>query len=309
MANLTKNTPSIQETQAPAPVNGNGNGNVQTTIKSLLERIDIKKKFQDILKERANSFMASIIQVTMSNTSLAKADPMSILSAAMIAATLHLEINPNLGYAYIIPYKDKSSIKPLAQFQIGYKGYIQLALRTNQYNDMNVCKIYEGELKSYDRLTGEVILDYSAKKSNKIIGFVAYFKMKDGFTKYDYMTTEEVTAHAMEYSKSYDSEYGQWKKNFEGMGRKTVLKRLLKQWAKLSTEEMMAIEADQAVTKLNKDGQIEYTYIDNDQNESPIAGKPAVEMPRAIQQNETIAKTNEPSADGDDIADDIFGGK
>lgn len=127
---------------------------------------------------------------------LQKAEPMSVISSAMVAATLDLPVDKNLGYAWIVPYGGK------AQFQLGYKGYIQLALRTGQYRNINVIEVYEGELQKWDRLTEEIELDFDEKKSDKVIGYTGYFELINGFKKTVYWSKEEIEKHKKKFSKS-----------------------------------------------------------------------------------------------------------
>jgi recombination protein RecT len=232
----------------------NGNSLVkQETLMSLLERDDIKKRFEGVLKNKSAGFVASILSLVNATPQLKACEPRSVLASAMVAATLDLPINQNLGFAFIIPYGSK------AQFQIGWKALVQLAIRTNKYRSMNAAPVYEGELKSYNRITGEIEFDLDAKKSNKVIGFVAFFRLINGFEKYFYMTLEEVTAHGKRYSKSFAT--GNWATNFEPMALKTVIKLLLSKWGILSIEMQTAMEADQAIVNARGEG-FEFDYKD-----------------------------------------------
>ncbi len=224
-------------------------------LQGLLSRVDIKEKFNAMLKEKAPAFISSLISLYNSNTQLQNADPMSIISAAAIAATLDLPINPQLGFAHIVPYGSD------ATFQIGWKGFVQLAIRTRQYKTMNAAEIYEGELIRYDRITGETTIDESQRKSNKIIGYVAYFKLTGGFEKFLYMTFDQVQAHAKRFSKSYGRSGSAWTTNFDAMALKTVLKLLLSKYGILSVEMQKALEFDQAAVRETSDG-IKPEYIE-----------------------------------------------
>jgi len=152
----------------------------------------------------------------------------------MTAATLKLPINPNLGFAYIVPYKDT------ATFQMGYKGYIQLAMRTGQYKTINASVVYEGQIEDVDFVTGEIIR--GKKKSDKVVGYVAYFELINGFSKMVYMSHEDMMRHALTYSQAYkgDKKYGKtnsvWSTNFEAMGLKTVLKQLISKYGIMSID-------------------------------------------------------------------------
>lgn len=229
-------------------------------LNQLLERVDIRKKFEDMLGSKAPGFISSILSLTNANSALKTSDPMSIISSAAIAATLDLPVNPNLGFAHIVPYSG------IAQFQMGWKGFVQLAIRTGLYKTMNAAEIYEGELVTYNRITGETMIDESQRKSDKIVAYAAYFRLTTGFEKYLLMTVEQVTNHAKRYSKSFSRTNSPWQNNFEAMALKTVLKLLLSKYGVLSIELQKAIEFDQAASRSipDKDGAFDVTYPDND---------------------------------------------
>lgn len=230
-------------------------------VKALLSNVNVKKRFEDILGAKANQFMASIISAVNANPELRKCEPTSIVSSAIVAATLDLPIDQNLGFSYIIPYQVKGQHK--AQFQIGYRGYIQLAIRSGAYKTIHATEVYEGEIKNHNRLTGEIEYNPEGRKSNRVIGYLAYFKLLNGFEKYYYMSVEEVERHAQKYSKAYNSKNGTWKNEFHAMAIKTVLKMLLKKYGILSVEMQTALMADQAVVKVKGDNKVEYEYVDN----------------------------------------------
>jgi recombination protein RecT len=236
------------------------------TVKALLNSDNIKKRFEEILGKKTPGFTASITSLVSGSTNFSDVEPNSIVASAFIAATLDLPINSNLGFAYILPYNDNKRGK-VAQFQMGYKGFIQLALRTGQYKLLNAVEIYEGELVEHNKLTGVIVIDQDKRTSNKIIGYASYFRLINGFEKYLYMATTEIDEHAKKYSKSYNSEYGLWKKNFHVMGLKTVLKLLLSKYGILSIEMRTAIEADQA-TALLQEGEVVYDYTDATEDDS-----------------------------------------
>ena len=153
-------------------------------IENWVESDTIKRKFQEVLDKGAGAFVTSLLSLVKASPQLAAADPKTILGAAMTAATLKLPINPNLGFAYIIPYgKD-------AQFQMGWKGYVQLAMRTGQYKNINTAVVYEGQIEDIDFITGEIIR--GKKKSDKVVGYVAYFELVNGFKKTLYMSSEDM---------------------------------------------------------------------------------------------------------------------
>lgn len=239
------------------------------TLKSLLDGEDMRSRFNQILGKRAVGFMSNILSIANSNALLKNADPMSIVSSAMLSATLDLPINQNLGFAYIVPYnqsyKDDSGKwqkKQVATFQIGYRGFLQLAQRSGQFKTINAIPIHEGQVLAQNLLKG-IEFDFS-KTGGKIVGYAAYFELINGFEKTLYMTIEELDAHAKKYSQTYKaSNAGTWKDNFEAMAIKTVLKMLLSKYAPLSVDMQTAQIADQSVIK-NVDGSnVDVDYIDN----------------------------------------------
>jgi recombination protein RecT len=151
---------------------------------------------------------------------------------------LDLPIDKNLGFAWIVPYGSR------AQFQLGYKGFVQLALRTGQYKNINVIEVKEGQLKAFNPLTEELELDFNEKESEKVIGYAAYFKLSNGFEKTVYWSIEKVKAHAKRFSKTFNN--GPWKTDFDEMAKKTVLKNTLRRWGILSIEMQTAFKTDQA---------------------------------------------------------------
>lgn len=238
------------------------------SLESLLQSSSIKKRFNEVLKKKSAGFISSIISAVKGNNSLATCEPGSVVSAAFIAAALDLPINPNLGFAYIIPYSGK------AQFQMGAKGFVQLAIRTGQYQTINTSLVYEGEIESRDRVTGDIKFDYDARESDKVVGYVSYFKLLNGFEKKYYMSKEDVEKHGKKYSKSYTSKLGQWYLNFDAMALKTVIKLLLSKFGILSIQMQDAIREDQI---------IEGEYDDNPIQEP--TGKPSVEIPQSIKKH------------------------
>lgn len=206
------------------------------TIKQLMRAESVKQRFEETLGKKAPQFMTSVINLVNSDTNLQKCDQMSVVSSAMVAAALDLPIDKNLGYAWVVPYGTK------AQFQLGYKGYIQLALRTGQYKNINVIEVYEGELIKWNRLTEEIELDFEQRKSDKIIGYVGYFELINGFEKTVYWSKEEIEAHRKKFSKS---DFG-WKNNYDAMAKKTVLRNMLSKWGILSVDMQKAYVADVA---------------------------------------------------------------
>jgi len=225
----------------------------RNSLKGMLDSPAIRKRFEDVLGKKAAGFISSIISAVSTNPKLREADYMSVIQAAAVAASLDLPINPSLGFAHIVPFKGK------AQFMLGWRGFVQLAMRTGQYKTVNVTPVCEGELVSHDKFTGEMAFDSDKKISDKVVGFVAYFRLMNGFEKFFYMTAEETAAHGKRYSVTYEYATGKWKTDFEAMSMKTVLKMLLSKYGILSIDMQTAIQADQAV--VTNAG--EYVYADN----------------------------------------------
>jgi len=226
----------------------------QLAVKEFFNREDVTSKFKTLLGNKAAGFIASVLQVTQSNDYLKEADPKTIFNAAATAAILDLPINNNLGFAYIVPYKGQ------AQFQMGYKGFIQLAQRSGQFLTISASPIFEGQILESNPLTGYKF-DFTVNPKGNAIGYAAYFKLLNGFEKTIYMTVEELKKHGKSYSQTFKSDRGLWKDNFDAMALKTVIKLLLSKFAPLSIEMTRAVISDQAV--VNDFETQEVTYVDN----------------------------------------------
>ena len=235
--------------------NGNGSSvpvKKVDVLKNVLNAPSVQEQFKNALDKNANSFVASVIDLYNSDNGLQNCEPKAVVMEALKAAVLKLPINKSLGFAYIISYNNSKkqldgSWQKVATptFQIGYKGYIQLAMRTGQYKFINADKVYEGELRQVNKLTGEI--DFSgARTGDKVVGYFAYIEMINGFSKTLYRTTEDITAHAKRFSKSYGSKSSPWETDFDAMALKTVLSNLLSHYGFLSVEMIGAIESDQA---------------------------------------------------------------
>ena len=240
----------------------------EPTLQQVLNSEGIKRRFEELLDTSAPSFISSILSIVKSNSKLQECSTNSILAAAGIAAALKLPINPSLGFAYIVPYKGQ------AQFQLGWRGYLQLAMRSGQYRTLNSGAVREGQIADIDFITGEI--QRGEKISDTIVGYVAYMRLINGFEKTLYMTVEELQAHAEKYSQSYayDLRSGRkssvWSTNFDAMAKKTVLKKLLNNFGIISIDQQSvalatALQADQAV--ITEDG---FRYVDNERGEEKI---------------------------------------
>lgn len=228
----------------------------QMGLKALLGSQTVQKKFQDVLGEKSQGFTSSVLSLVNNDSYLAQSDPMSIMTSAMIAATLDLPLDKNLGYAYIIPFKDyKDGNKQKGQFILGYKGYIQLAQRSGQYESLNAIAVYEGELKSWNRLTEKIEFDPEGKTSDVVIGYVGYFRLLNGFEKTTYWTKQEVEAHRIRNNKSRNKTElsGVWKSDYDAMAVKTVLRNLLSKWGILSIDMQTAVKSDETVQSMDLD--------------------------------------------------------
>jgi len=214
---------------------------------------------------RAKSFTASIISAVSTNPDLQQCDAYTIISAALLGESLKLSPSPQLGQYYMVPFANKNKPFPDAQFILGYKGYIQLAIRSGQYKRINVLAIKKDELISYNPLDEEInvnLIDDEVERENaETIGYYAMFELVNGFRKSLYWSRGKMESHALQYSKGYRAKkgYTYWENDFDGMAFKTMLRQLLSRWGVLSIEMQKALEADMAIIK--EDGS--YDYADN----------------------------------------------
>lgn len=228
---------------------------------------------QDAVKNQINKviggkdgqrFISAIVSAVNTNAALSECTNQSILSGALLGESLKLSPSPQLGQYYLVPFNDKNKGK-VAQFQLGYKGYIQLAIRSGQYKKLNVLAIKEGELIKFDPLTEEIevrlIEDEEAREQAETIGYYAMFEYTNGFRKAIYWSKKKMEAHALKYSKGYQAKKGYtfWEKDFDGMAYKTMLRQLISKWGIMSIEMQSAIDSDMAV--INEDGTKD--YVDN----------------------------------------------
>lgn len=209
------------------------------SVKQLMSQSLFKKKFEDVLGARAPQFVASMINLVGNDKNLQNCNPISVISSCLVAASLDLPIDKNLGCAWVVPYKGQ------ATFQMGYRGYVQLALRSAQYRAINVINVHEGELVEWNPLTEELKIDFDQKVSDKVIGYAAYFELLNGFKKVEYWDMQRILDHKKKFSKS---DFG-WGKDFDAMARKTVLRNMLNHWGVLSVQMQTAMSADIAATE------------------------------------------------------------
>lgn len=256
-------------------------------LKAALNAPSVKAKFEEMLGKRAPQFMTSISSVVGNNALLQKADVNSIIMGAAIAASMDLPLHPSLGYAALVPFNSKEGC--FAQLQVMSKGLVELFLRSGQCQSIINEVVYEGQLIKKNKFTGQYVFDEDAKKSDKVIGFMAYFRLSNGFEKYDYMTVEEVKAHAQKFSQTYRKNAGVWRDNFESMGCKTVLRRLLTKYAPKSIEMQKMAMFDQSVVKgdIENLDNAEANYADNNNNPVEEAEATVVEESGEVVNAET----------------------
>ena len=279
-------------------------------LKRILNAPSVVEQFKNALNDNASTFIASVIDLYNTDSKLQLCDQKQVVMAALQAAVLKLPINKALGYAYIIPYANNKKVLDPATgkevwqkvmeptFQMGYKGYIQFALRTGQYRTINAGFACEGEISSFDKLTGKLCLT-GTPTSDKVIGYFAYIELLNGFNKAYYMTVEQMAAHAKQYSKGLsadttveslialaatqrtpDGKLTGWKGNFHAMALKTVLRLLLSKYGYLSIEMQNAIAKD--LSEENVD-----TNVDDIKDEA-VSAKPA---PAVIDFGESAGET------------------
>lgn len=222
----------------------------------------VRKRINDVVGGKDEQrFISSIVSAVNANETLKKCTPQSIFSAALLGESLKLSPSPQLGQYYLVPFNSKEGKN--AQFQLGYKGYIQLAIRSGQYKKLNVLAIKEGELVRFDPLTEEIevnlIEDEEVREETKTTGYYAMFEYTNGFRKAIYWSRSKMEAHAKKYSKSYSQSSSVWQTNFDAMAYKTMLRQLISKWGIMSIDMVSALDADMAV--INEDGT--KNYVDN----------------------------------------------
>lgn len=249
-------------------------------LKNALSAESVKEQFKNALADSAPLFVASLIDIYASDRNLQECEPGAVIMEALKAATLRLPINKNLGFAYIVPYRNRGKMEP--QMQIGYKGLIQLAMRTGEYRYLNADVVYEGELKGYDKLTGHLDLS-GEKKSDRVVGYFAYLELLNGFSKTVYWTKEQVIEHAKRFSKAYNSDYSPWKTDFDAMALKTVLRNLITKWGIMSVEMVQAVDRDieaDAQREIAEYANSEVLDIDDGIVDAEFEEVPAKEQPK-----------------------------
>lgn len=246
---MTKISAAVQQrTAAPAPATAS----VGVMLNSLLDREGYRKRFDELLGKRAPQFVSSIVSMVNGDKNLQKAfmnAPITVIQSALKAATFDLPIDPTLGYAYIVPFnnrKDDGSYVMEASFVIGYRGLLQLAMRTGAYEKINVVDVREGELVSYNRLTEDVELEFVEDEDERdalpIVGWCGYYRLTNGMEKTIYMSRKQIVKHEEKNRKGKYMGKG-WRTDFDAMAAKTVLRRLIGKWGILSIDYQMKADA------------------------------------------------------------------
>lgn len=259
-------------------------------LTSYLTQEAVKNQINEVIGgKNGQRFISSIVSAVNNNPQLAQCTNQSILSGALLGESLKLSPSPQLGQFYLVPFKDKNK-GMVAQFNLGYKGYIQLAIRSGQYKKLNVLAIKEGELVKFDPLNEEIevnlIEDEEEREKAPTTGYYAFFEYINGFRKAIYWSRARMEAHALKYSAGYRAKKGYtfWEKDFDGMAYKTMLRQLISKWGIMSIDMQSAIDADTAL--INEDGT--KIYVDNEPDivEATIEGKNETKQkePESVQQ-------------------------
>lgn len=243
----------------------------KTGLTAYLTNDAVKNQINNVVGgKNGDRFIASIVSAVQVNSDLQECTNPSILSAALLGESLKLSPSPQLGQYYMVPFKNNKKGCKEAQFQLGYKGYIQLAIRSGQYKKLNVLAIKEGELVRFDPLNEEIevnlIDDEEVREEAKTIGYYAMFEYTNGFRKAMYWSKKKMEAHALKYSKGYAAKKGYtfWEKDFDGMAYKTMLRQLISKWGIMSIDMQNAMESDMAV--IHEDGTKDYADTVSEEN-------------------------------------------
>lgn len=257
----------IQKATATAAPAAKASQTVNQLMNSILDGEGMRKRFNDLLGKRAPQFISSIVSMVNADKTMQMAfyeSPMTVIQAALKAATFDLPIDQNLGYAYIVPFKNykKDTGKSVheATFILGWKGMHQLALRTGAYKTINVIDVREGELESYNRLTEEVkinfIEDEEERESKPVIGYLGYYRLVNGAEKTIYMSIKQIEAHEQKFRKGQNMGKG-WREDFDAMARKTVYRKLIGKWGVMSIDYRTVGEGQQIADALAADAEQE----------------------------------------------------
>lgn len=251
---------------------------------NVITHVSTQNYLQQVLGAKKQEFVNNVTALVANDAALQECEPLSIMYSAIKATALDLPLDKNLGFAYVIPYDNKKKGVKEAQFQMGYKGFVQLAIRSGQFKTINVTEVRKGEIIDTDLLTGEVKLQRLPNRETlSVVGYIAYFRLTNGFEKTLFMSVDDMNLHAMQYSQTFKSsnkyvkENSKWTTDFDAMAKKTVLKLLLNRYAPLSVEMRSAITADQAV--ISEKGE---EYVDNqiEETQTEEIAQKAIEQSR-----------------------------
>lgn len=257
----------IQKATTTAAPAAKASQTVNQLMNSILDGEGMRKRFNDLLGKRAPQFISSVVSMVNADKTMQMAfyeSPMTVIQAALKAATFDLPIDQNLGYAYIVPFKNykKDTGKSVheATFILGWKGMHQLALRTGAYKTINVIDVRDGELESYNRLTEEVkinfIEDEEERESKPVIGYLGYYRLVNGAEKTIYMSIKQIEAHEQKFRKGQNMGKG-WREDFDAMARKTVYRKLIGKWGVMSIDYRTVGEGQQIADALAADAEQE----------------------------------------------------
>lgn len=284
-----------------------GKSNQRLGITAYLTNDAVKQQINNVIGGKdGQRFISAIVSAVNTNPTLQECTNPSILSAALLGESLKLSPSPQLGHYYLVPFNDKEKGK-VAQFQLGYKGYIQLAIRSGQYKKLNVMAIKEGELEYFDPLNEDIKINlmvdnWDAREQAETIGYYAFFELTNGFRKAIYWSKKQMENHAIKYSPGYKKDkekgwnYTFWSKDFDGMAYKTMLRQLISKWGIMSIELQNAIDADMAV--INEDGTKDYVETEDNviDMEQPTEPQPEQEQQVKGQMNITDYPEVQPNA-------------
>lgn len=252
-----------------------GKGQQKLGITAYLTGDAVKNQINSVVGGKdGQRFISAIVSAVNTNPALQECTNQSILSGALLGESLKLSPSPQLGHYYLVPFNDKN-VGKVAQFQLGYKGYIQLAIRSGQYRKLNVIAIKKGELEYFDPLNEDIrvhlmVDDWDAREEAETIGYYAFFELVNGYRKAMYWSKKQMEAHALKYSPGYKAQKGYtfWEKNFDAMAYKTMLRQLISKWGVMSIDLQTAIEGDMAI--ISEDGTPH--YVENDEDDVIDAG-------------------------------------
>lgn len=260
-------------------------------LDAMFKQDSVQARFQRMLGKKTPGFISSVLTVVSQNKLLQNVDMRTVLSAASIAASLDLPILPSLGRAWIVPYKG------VAQFQIGYLGYVELAQRSGLYKSINVNTVYEGEVVKWNKFTEE--LTYGEQESDTAIGYCASFELLNGFRKVVYWTKDAVIKHAKRFSKSYNSSSSPWQSDFDAMAMKTVLAYTLRHWGPMSIEMQKAMAEDADAHEKPLDLSVDNNVDTIEQEEASDARVVDVETGEIVADDEFTAEDIKTAVEGE----------